>query len=282
MLSSEIFLQPGSGRKDVAEQADLLRDHVDAILVTDNQSGRIHMSSLAAALMVRDCGIEPIMQVGCRNRNRVSIIADLLGAGAHGINSLQLVRGERVPDGFEPRPKAVLDASATELIGIASRMKHEESLGAYGDFFLGGVITAHAPDSGWEPRKLVQKVEAGADFLLTHTCMDMSLLADYMKHLVSLNILRRVSIIATIGVVTSAGDARWLRNNRPNVLIPKQLVNRLDRASDARAEGIAICAEQLQSLAAIPGLAGAHVYAATDLSAVPEAILASGIRNSAR
>ncbi|MDH4110265.1 MAG: methylenetetrahydrofolate reductase [Gammaproteobacteria bacterium] len=278
VLTSEIFLQARSGLPEVRAQVELFGDRVDAILVTDNQSGRIHMSSLASALMVRACGMDAIMQISCRNRNRIAIIGDLLGAGAHGITSLQLVRGERVPEGFEPRPPAVLDVTATELIATASRMKTEEDLGAYADFFLGGVITPHAPKPGWVPRKLVEKVDAGAQFLLTHTCLDMSLVSAYMKHLASLHVLRRVNIIATVAVLTSVEDARWLRDNRPNVMIPKDVVNRLDRAADARAEGIAICSEQLRALAGIPGLSGAHVYAATDLSAVPAAIGASGIR----
>lgn len=105
----------------------MLRGHVDGVLVIDNQPGQLHMSRLAASLIVRDGGIDPIMQLGCRNRNGIAVLGDLLGAGAHGIRRLQLVRGERVPDGFEPRPKAVLDISATELMATATQITSEEA-----------------------------------------------------------------------------------------------------------------------------------------------------------
>ena len=277
-LSAELFLHTRSNQDEIREQTDMLSGHVDGVLVTDNQSGQLHMSSLAASLIVRDGGIDPIMQLGCRNRNRIAVLGDLLGAGALGIRSLQLVRGERVPDGFEPRPKAVLDISATELLATATQLTSEEGVGDFHEFHLGGVITAHAPKDAWRPRKLLQKIDAGAHFLMTHTCMDLDLLRAYMQHLVSLQVLHRVRIIATIAVLRSVADARWLRNNKPNVLIPKGLVSRLDRAADPRAEGIALCAEQLRELADIPGLSGVHLYNSADMSAIPEAIVASGVR----
>lgn len=276
-ITSEILLGAASGVDHVNEQAELLRDRVDGVLVTDNQSARLHMSSLAASRLLLDAGVDPIMQLGCRNRNRVALLGDLLGAGALGVRNLQLVRGEKVPIGFAPRPKAMLDVTATELIGIAEKMKLEEGIARFPDLFLGGVITPRVPKADWPARKVVQKVDAGARFLLTHTCMNIDLVQQYMKHLVTLKLLRRTSVLVSIAVLTSAQDARWMRSNKSNAIIPESIVDRLQRHAEPRAEGIAIAAELLQRCAEIPGLAGAHLYAPTDLTAVPEALDTAGI-----
>ena len=278
VISAELSLHAKSDREDIQRQSDVFRDYVDAALVGDNQSGQLHMSSLSAAIMLQNCGIDPIMQLSCRNRNRIAILSDLLGAGAHDIQSLQLIRGERVPDGFNPRPKAVLDISATELLATAKKLTEEAGSSGFESMHLGGVVTAHAPKANWEPLKLLQKVDAGAEFLLTHICMDTELLRAYMQKLVSMKVLHRVRIIVSVAVLHSAKDARWLRENKPNVLIPKNLVTRLERATDQRKEGIAIATEILQLLADTPGVSGAHLYSATDISAVSETIANSGVR----
>lgn len=277
VVTSEILLGAGSGVDHVNEQADLLRDRVDGVLVTDNQSGRLHMSSLAASRLLLDAGVDPIMQLGCRNRNRVALLGDLLGAGALGVRNLQLVRGEMVPIGFAPRPKAMLDVTTTELIGITEKMRLEEGIGRFPDLFLGGVVTPRIPKPDWPARKVVQKVEAGARFLMTHTCMNIDVIRQYMKHLVALKMLHRTSVLVSIAVLTSAQDAVWMRANKSNVIIPEAIVDRLARHKEPRAEGIAIAAELLQRCAEIPGLAGAHLYAPTDLRSVPEVIEMAGI-----
>lgn len=277
VITSELLLGAGSGIAHVNEQADLLREQVDGVLVTDNQSGRLHMSSLAASRLLLEAGVDPIMQLGCRNRNRIALLGDLLGAGALGVRNLQLVRGEKVPIGFAPRPKAMLDVTATELIGIAEKMKLEEGIARFPDLFLGGVVTPRIPKADWPAQKVVQKVEAGARFLLTHTCMKIEVIRQYMKHLVTLKLLHRTSVLVSIAVLTSAQDAHWMRANKSNVIIPESLVERLERHAQPRAEGIAIAAELLRSCTGIPGLAGAHLYTPTDLRAVVEALNEAGI-----
>jgi methylenetetrahydrofolate reductase (NADPH) len=200
------------------------------------------------------------------------LISDLLGAAALGISSLLLVRGNLVPDGFEPRPKAVLDMTATELIATAEKMNSDERLMSAPEFFLGGLVTPHSPTPDWMPKKLTEKADSGAQFMVTHICMDLELLRGYMKHLVATNVPRRISMIIGTAVLTSADDARWLLENRPNVFIPDAIVQRLETADDPRAEGVAICAEQLNALARIPGIAGANIIASEDLALIPEAV----------
>jgi len=277
VVTSEILLAPQSGDEHINEQADALRGHVDGVLVTDNQSGRLHMSSLAASSLLKQAGIDPIMQLGCRNRNRISLLGDLLGANALSIRNFQLVRGERVPEGFAPRPNALLDVTATELIGIAHRMKTGDSVAKIPNILLGGVVTPRAPKSDWPAKKLIEKVDAGAQFLLTHTCMDADVVRKYMKHLVSLKVMHRANVLVSIAVLGSAQDADWLSKNKTNVMIPDSIVDEIDGHPEPREKGIAIAAELLQEFAQIPGLAGVHIVAPTDISAVPEAIRRSGL-----
>ena len=184
-------------------QAGILRDYVDAILITDNQSGRIHMSTLAAGALLKDAGVDPIVQLSCRNRNRISLLSDLLGCTALGITSISLVRGDRVPDDFQPRPKAIMDVNATELIRIANIMKNDEKIASQGNFFLGGVVTAHAPKPGWPAKNITEKIDAGAQFVFTHTCLDLDLLRTYMQRLGETKLLWNCHVVAGIVLLLS-------------------------------------------------------------------------------
>ncbi len=276
-VSAEIFLRPESNATTIAAQAKLLKDHVDGILLTDNQFGQLHMSTLAAAALLIANGVDPIVQLSCRNRNRIALLSDLLGAGALGVTSLMLVKGNHVPDGFDPRPKAVLDLNATELIATAARIRSDEGLPALSDFYVGGIVTAHRPEPDWKPRTLLRKVEAGAQFMMTNVCMDVTTLRIWFRQLVTAKILRRVAMIVSIAIPESADDARWLRENRPNFQIPDALVQRLEQARDAQQEGIAIAAEMLADVAAIPGVSGAHLMATRNLAAIPAVLAEAGM-----
>jgi methylenetetrahydrofolate reductase (NADPH) len=280
-VSSEIFLKPETTSEMIREAADLLRDHVSGVLVTDNQFGHLHMSTLAAASLLIGNGVDPIVQLACRNRNRIALLSELLGAAALGVTSLMLIRGNRVPDGFNPRPKAVLDVDATELIATAAKMKNDERLQGLPDFFIGGLVTPHAPKAGWNPEKLRKKADAGAQFVQTHVCMNIPLLRTYMRHLVGTGLLRRLSVFVSLAIPGSADDARWLLENRPNIKIPDEILRRIEQAADAEQEGVRICAEQLQQLAEIPGVTGAHLVATRNLATIPAAIEASGVSKGA-
>jgi len=277
VISTELFLRPESNAETIAVQAELLRDHVDGVLVTDNQEGRLHLSPLAAASLVMANGIDPIVQLSCRNRNRIALLADLLGVAAMGVTSLVLIRGNRVPEGFNPRPRAVFDVDATELIAMASKMTEDECLPALPDLFVGSIMTPHEAQPGWVPEKLTQKADAGAQFMQTHICMDPALLARYMKHLVAADLPRRLSFFVSLAVFSSAEDALWLRNSPPSNRIPDQVIQRLEQAADAEQEGVKICAEQMRELADIPGINGVHLVATRNLATVNAAIELAGL-----
>ena len=276
-VTAEIYLRPESAAESIRHQAGLLRDHVDAILLTDNQFGQLHLSTLVAASILLDSGIDAVVQMTSRNRNRIALLSDLLGAGVLGVTSLLLVRGERASDGFDPKPKAVLDVNAVEFMRIASTVKSDPKLKYCPDFFVGGVITPQLPKANWKAKRLEEKIEAGAQFIQTHICMNTDLLRSFMKYLVEQGLLQRTSIICAIAVLESAEDARWLRANRPNVMIPDALVARLENAADPREEGMQICVETLQTMAEIPGIAGASIMASRDLTTIPEIISRAGL-----
>jgi len=277
-VSAEIFLRSESSVDSITEQADLLRDHVDAILVTDNQFGRIHMSPLVAASILINAGVDPIVQFASRNRNRLALISDLIGAAALGVTSLLLVRGHHAPKEFKPRPAPVRDVNAAELIRIASTVNQGHGISHSPDFYIGGLVTPHRPKKDWNGKILVDKIDAGAGYLQAHICMDIEVLKTFMKRLVDNGIVRRTNIIGSTAILGSAEDARWLRENRRNVLIPNSVVDRLEQASDPRQEGIKICTELLQAMRDIPGISGANIMAARDLATIPETIDAAGLR----
>jgi methylenetetrahydrofolate reductase (NADPH) len=192
-VSAEIFLRPGTSADSIREQAELLRDHVDAILLTDNQFGQLHMSTLVAASILINAGVDPIVQLTSRNRNRIALISDLIGAAALGVTSLLLVRGERAPEEFDPRPKPVLDVNAAELIRVASTVNQDPRMKHFPDFFIGGVVTPHRPRKRWKGKMLTEKIDAGASYLQTNICMDMDILKSFMKQLVDNGIIRPTS-----------------------------------------------------------------------------------------
>ncbi|HEX5787497.1 MAG TPA: methylenetetrahydrofolate reductase [Woeseiaceae bacterium] len=275
VITAELFLKPETDRESVAVQAAILRGHVDGVLLTDNQAGRLHLSPLAAASLVLAERLDAIVQIGCRNRNRIALLADLLGAAAIGVSSVSLVRGQRVPEGFRPRPKAVLDVDPGELIAMASRLKDDDGLVALPNLYVGSDFTLHRPARGWEPAKLTRKAAQGAQFVVSNLCMNVETVRRYMAHVVAAGIPRQVAIYVGIAVPGSADDARWLRDARPNNLVPNSVVERLERAADPRQEGIRIAADLIRALKAIPGVRGAHLVATRDLAAIPAAIEAS-------
>ncbi len=277
VISAEIFLRPESTAETIRLQAQTLQPHVDGIMVTDNQEGRLHLSPLAAASLLKDAGVDPIVQLSCRNRNRIALLAELMGAATLGVTSLVLIRGNRVPQGFNPRPRAVFDVDANDLIAMASKMTTDDCLPALPDLFVGCLVTPHAPAAGWQPEKLNRKISAGAQFAQTHICMDLPLLRNYMQHLVANGIPRRMGVMAKLAVFTSAGDARWLRDSLPNNQIPDGIIARLQQATDPEMEGILIAAEQLRQLREIPGIIGAHLVATQNLLAIPDAIKHAGL-----
>ena len=227
---------------------------------------------IVSGIILKENGIDPIINLSCRNRNRISLTSELLGCASLDMKNLLLTRGEKIPKEVEPRPKAIMDMNADALISLANKIKMDEKLPTNNDFLIGGVVTPFAPKPGWPAKNLTEKVEAGAQFVITHTCLDMEIMKIYMERLIATKLLRKMHLIAGVAILKSADDAKWLRENRPNVIIPAEAVSRLEKSKDPEKEGIKMCAEQLIALSKIPGVSGAHIIASNSVLNIPEAI----------
>jgi methylenetetrahydrofolate reductase (NADPH) len=264
-------------------QADTVRHAVDAIQLTDNPNGQIHVSGLAAAGMLVQEGIDPVLHMTCRDRNRIALQSDLLGAAALGVTSLLFMRGDDLHAKQASAGKPVFDLGARDLIASARAIKDGRTPAGYAlaqapDLFVGTIATVFKPVSRWKPGGLKTKIDAGAQFIQTQLCFDMEVLRRYMARLVSAKLIERVHVLVGVGPLPSADSARWRAENLRGALMPGTVIRRLEQASDPEQEGVKICAELLQELAEIPGVSGANLMTPGDLGTIPAAIQAAGVR----
>jgi len=265
-----------------------LKGLVAALNVTDGASAKVHMSSLAAAHFLLQNGIEPVLQIACRDRNRIALQSDLLGAAALGIRNVLVVRGDDPAAGDHPEAKPVYDLTSQELIALADHMRREGRLASGTPIagtlrlFIGAADTPCDPPAGWVPSGLQAKRARGADFVQTQFCMDAGVVRRYAARLLDLGIAPALPILVGVAPIPSARSARWMRDKLPGSVIPDALIERLEKSSDSRAEGKRICIELLQELAEIPGVAGAHIMAPQFHSAIAEVTGASGVTTRMR
>ncbi len=269
-------------------RAATLKGVATAVNVTDGAGAKAHLSSIAAAHFLLQAGVEPILQMTCRDRNRIALQSDLIGAAALGVRNILVLTGDDPKLGDQPEAKPVFDLDSRGLLETANLMRREHRLPPgteiKGDlrFLLGGADLPIDPPPGWSPKSLLAKVEAGADFVQTQFCMDAGVVRRYAARLVELGLAPRLAVLIGGAPHPSARAARWMREKLFGTIIPESIVARLDQASDARREGIRICAELLQEFAEIPGIAGAHVMVPQSPSAIPVAVSESGVVGRAR
>lgn len=265
-----------------------LKGVATAVNVTDGAGAKAHLSSIAAARFLIDAGIEPILQMTCRDRNRIALQSDLIGAVALGVRNVLVLTGDDPKLGDQPDAKPVFDLDSRALIETADRMRREHKLppgteikGAF-DLLLGAADLPIDPPPDWNPKSLAAKAAAGADFVQTQFCMDVAVVRRYAARLIDLGLAPKLAVLIGVAPIPSARSARWMRERLFGTIIPEALVDRLEKAEDARREGIRICAELLQQFAEIPGIAGAHVMAPQNPSSIPVAIAEAGVLGKAR
>jgi methylenetetrahydrofolate reductase (NADPH) len=259
-----------------------------AVNVTDGAGAKSHLSTLAAAHFLIRNGIEPVLQMTCRDRNRIALQSDLLGAAALGVKNLLILTGDDPKAGDQPEAKPVFDLDSRAVLAMAARMRSQHKLlpgtefkGGF-DMLLGAADMPIDPPAGWDGNGLKVKLEAGADFVQTQFCMDAALMRRYAKRLVELGIAPRLKVLVGISPIPSVRSARWMREKLFGTIIPDAVIERLDKAADAKEEGKKICVELLRELATIPGVAGAHIMAPLNVAAIPEVITASGLAQAKR
>jgi methylenetetrahydrofolate reductase (NADPH) len=267
IVTAEITPKLTADGAEILEQARPLKDRVHAVNVTDGAGARVTMSSLAAsALLARD-GIEPVMQMSCRDRNRIAISSDLIGAAALGIENILILTGDDPKVGDEPDAKGVFDLKAEDVIGLACRMSDAGHLASGRElhrpatFCVGAVDLPIDPAPDWKPDRLAVKIKAGAQFVQTQFCFDPSLAKRYFETLGDAGILDDAAFIVGVGPIASARSARWMNDNLAGVSVPESVIQRIEGADDQAKEGQRICIELIEIYKELPGVSGVHVMA---------------------
>lgn len=267
------------------EETSPLKGLADALNVTDGAGARVQMAALAAsALLVRE-GIEPVLQFTCRDRNRLALQADLVGAWALGVRNILCLRGDDPTAGDQPDSMPVFDLDTRALLATATRMREEGKLPDPSSrdvdeaprYFIGAADMPVDPEPGWKPEALSRKIDAGADFVQTQFCFDIGIVERYAACLHNEGITERLSVLVGLGPIPSAKSARWMRENLFGVKIPDTLIDRLEAADDPRAEGRRICIELMQQMREVDGIAGVHLMAPRQREEIPEIIEDSGV-----
>src|SRR5688572_7103601 len=286
VVTAEITPPVSTDPGEFLTRAMPLKGLATAINVTDGAGAKVHLSSLAAAHFLVQNGIEPIFQMTCRDRNRLALQGDILGAEALGIRNMLMLAGDDPKVGDQPDAKPVFDLDSKALLAMAAEMRRSHKLPSGTaisgklSIFLGAADVPVDPPPGWEPKGLRAKIAAGADFVQTQFCMDTGVVRRYAARLLELGI--RIPILIGVAPIPSARSASWMREKLFGTLIPDSIVARLDGAADPKREGRKICIEILQELAATPGVAGAHVMAPMNFAEIPAVIEESGVTRSKR
>jgi methylenetetrahydrofolate reductase (NADPH) len=281
----------------IREKAAYLRGCVDGANITDNQAAIVRMGSIAAAIIAREEGLEPIIQMTCRDRNRLAMQGDLLGAAAHGIRTILCLSGDHQSFGNHPAAKNVHDIDSMQLVRMIKDMRDENRFqcgeaipGGGPPFFIGAAANPFADPLNWRPYRLAKKAAAGADFIQTQLVYDMPRFRDYMAKVVDLGIHEKVAILAGVGPLKSTAMAKYMRDKVPGMMLPDDCVARMERAVAGidkaskqarreawRAEGIKLCIEQIREIREIEGVAGVHIMAIEWEQAVRPLVEGSGL-----
>lgn len=268
-VTAELNPPDSSDPQEVYDAAVVLASVCDGINAVDASGANCHMSSVAICALLTRAGYEPVYQVSCRDRNRIAIQGDLLGAAAMGVRNVLCITGDDVTAGDQPQAKRVFDLDSIQLLHMARMMRD------YGVFlsgrkltvppplFLGCAENPFAPPYDWRPHRLAKKIAAGAEFVQTQYCYDLPLMRRFMQRTCDLGLHEKAYILAGVGPLRSAGAAEFMRSKVPGVYIPDAIIERLKGVDKKkqRAEGKRICIEIIQQVRELPGVAGIHVMA---------------------
>jgi methylenetetrahydrofolate reductase (NADPH) len=281
VVTAEITPPVSTDPAEFLRRALPLKGLATAINVTDGAGAKVHLSSLAAAHFLVQSGLEPIFQMTCRDRNRIALQGDLLGAAALGIHNILVLAGDDPKAGDQPEAKPVYDLDSRALIALARRMSDNGTLPSgtpierKPELFIGAADVPIDPPPGWMPKGLIGKAQAGAEFVQTQFCMDIGIVRRYAARLREAGF--KLPVLVGIAPIPSARSARWMREKLFGTIIPDSIVERLERAADPKAEGRKVCVELLRQFAETPGIAGAHVMAPMNFAEIPAAIEESGV-----
>jgi methylenetetrahydrofolate reductase (NADPH) len=284
-VTAELNAPDSADPEDVYRNALVLAEVCDAINATDGSGANCHMSSLGCCALLTRAGYEAVFQISCRDRNRIAIQGDLLGAAAMGVQNVLCLTGDDVSAGDQPEAKRVFDFDSIQLLQTARIMRDQgvflsgRKLTTPPQFFLGAAANPFAPPREFRHLRLAKKIEAGADFIQTQYCFDVPVLIEYMRRVRDLGLHEKVFILVGVGPLRSEKAADFMRSKVPGVHIPDAVVERLAKTPKARKreEGMQICIEIIQQVREIGGVHGVHVMAYRQEETVAEIIERAGI-----
>ena len=281
-VTAEVVPPRGGGAGPVVGQAQALVGFADAVNVTDNPTASAHMSSLAGAAFVAQQGLEPIMQVTARDRNRLALSGDLLGGWALGVRGVLCLTGDPVAVGDHPEAREVNDLSVVELVRLVVALRDTGTLlsGQPVDmpprYFVGVADVPLAAD--YDPARLEEKADAGADFVQTQIAYDVDALGAWAEEVRARGIFERMFVLVGVAPPRSAATARYVRDHLPGVVVPDAVISRLEESGEsAQEEGVRLTVEIIDGLRAIPGIAGVHVMGLGHEEAVQRVVEAAGL-----
>ena len=270
----------------VRRKARMLKGYADAFNVTDGQTAVVRMASWAACLIQKEEGLDPVVQMTCRDRNRIALQMDVLGVAALGINNILCLSGDHMSFGNHPEAKGVYDIDSIQFIKIVKDMRDErkfqcgEEMDVEPRLFIGAAANPFAPPFEYRPYRLAKKVAAGVDFIQTQMVFNVPRFREYMKKVRDLGLHEKVYILAGVGPIKSLGAARYMATKVPGMDVPDEIVDRMKKTpKEKRAEeGVKICTEIIQQVREIPGVSGVHIMAIEWEEAVPEIVKRAGLR----
>ena len=287
-LTVEIGPPQGPDPAAMRKKAALLKGLADGYNVTDNQTAVVRMSSIAGAKLLLEEGLEPVMQMTCRDRNRIAMQSDLLGASALGLRNVLAISGDHQKASAggkrkgHPGAKNVFDVDSIQLVSIIKglregRQQSGDPISAPAPFFIGAAWTPLGPPVAYRVPRLAKKIAAGADFIQTQAVYDLPAFAGQVKKALDLGLCDQAAVLAGIIVPKSAGMLSYMHQNVPGVEVPEELIARMKQAGDPREEGIKVTVELIQAARAIPGVKGIHLQAIEAEEMLPEIIRQAGL-----
>ena len=282
-VTTELAPPDSADPAEVLARARVFDGWVDGINATDGSGANCHMSSLGVCAILTRAGYSPILQISCRDRNRIAVQGDMLGAAALGVCSLLCLSGDDVSVGDHPEAKPVFDLDSVSLLTTARIMRDEarflsgRHLDAPPRLFLGASINPFAPPYPARVHQMAKKIAAGAEFVQSQYCFDIDMARQFMAQARDMGLTEKCHTLMGVGVLASAKTAKWLKSAIPGVHIPDDIIRRLEQAEKPKAEGRRIAVELIQQLAEIEGISGTHLMAYRQEEWVGEIIGASGV-----
>ena len=282
-VTAEIGPPKGAVAAVVKRKADLLKGSCDAYNVTDNQTAIVRMSSLAGCVMLKEAGLDPVMQIVVRDRNRIAIQSDVLGAVALGIGNFLCLSGDHQRFGNHPQAKGVFDIDSIQLIQTLKNLRDEgkfisgDEVNGEMPLFIGAAANPFADPVDFRVARLAKKVRAGADFIQTQAVYDIERFATWMKGVRQLGLHKEVFILAGLIPPKSIGMARYMKDYVPGIHVPDEIIERLENADNAKEEGQKITLELIEALEEIEGVSGIHLMAVNWEEAVPRIVAKAGL-----